>query len=376
MGSSFDSVEKQYINTKILIGLKENPRLKELNAVLQCLFHITPLTNYIKYKFDKIEDIEAYKKFHKKEICLTDCLKDLMDKVWPKDLKGKEGDSLKTAEKTEESKEILDMIYKIEPNYDENQEFLINFIIMRLHQELNKIHPNGEKYIQSNQTNKDAAFKTFREDFLKEHQSKISDYCFGTYYTRTFCFNCKNDFYNFQPYIYGIYSLDQVYNYKYETIQYGRNELYRNTMYNIYQINIYDCLYFDRQLKYTMLTCKHCKFMTQCSFKNVIFLSPKVLVFIFNQNIALCNAKFITEEKINIKYFVEQKVHINYDLVGIVFKNFSQNRYAAFCKSPIDKQWYFYNDAQVQKAISFQQIIMNNGIPYMLFYQLIEDNAG
>ena len=94
MGNSFNSIEEQYINTELLIGLKENEKLKEMNAILQCLFHVTPLVDYFKYKFDNIEDIESYKLYHKKKICLTDSLKDLIDKVWPKDVKGKRDGNL------------------------------------------------------------------------------------------------------------------------------------------------------------------------------------------------------------------------------------------------------------------------------------------
>ena len=370
MGNSYTSVETQYTNIKLLIGLKENVRLKELNAILQCLFHIVPLTNYIKYKFDKIEDIESYKSFHKKKICLTDSLKDLMDKVWPKDLKGKRDDSLKTVSKTEDSKDFLETIYKIDPNYNENQEFLINFIIMRLHKELNRIQYLGEECVKSNLKDKNAAFKIFRDDFLKKHQSKISDYCFGTYYTRTYCFNCKNNFYTFQPYIYGVYALDQVYNYKCQTINNGSNVLYMNRIFNIYEINVHDCLYYDKQLKCNMLTCEHCKFMTQSSFKNVIYLSPRILIFIFNQNVMLSNKRYIIEEKIDIDYFVEKKGYTKYFLVGMVFSIAFQKNYIAYCRSPIDNKWYCYNDSQVQMKNSFQEIIMAHGIPYILFYQL------
>ena len=373
MGNNFSSINEQYTNIRLLIGLKENEKLKELNAILQCLFHVTPLVDYFKYKFDKIEDIESYKSFHKKKICLTDSLKELIDKVWPKDVKGKSEGNLQEISKIEESKELLEMIYKIKPDYDENQEFLINFIIMTLHKELNKVKNPNQKYVQSSQLSKELGLNAFKENMIKEHQSKISDYCFGTYYMWTYCSNCRKNFYSFQPYMYGFYSLDQVYNYKFKTIQYRCNELYMNRMYNLYEVNIYDCLYFDTQVNYCMLTCKQCKMMTQCSFKNIIYLSPKILIFIFNQNIFLYNARFIIEEVINISLFVEKKNFINYNLIGIIYK-LSQNNYRAFCKSPIDKQWYGYDDSKVQMMNNLQQIIMGHGIPYILFYQVSENN--
>ena len=372
MGNNFNSIEEQYTNTELLIGLKENEKLKEMNAILQCLFHVTPLVDYFKYKFDNIEDIESYKLYHKKKICLTDSLKDLIDKVWPKDVKGKRDGNLQKITRIEESKEFLEKIYKINPNFDENQEFIINFIIMTLHKELNRVKTTNQNCIKSSQTNKELALKDFGKNMMKEHQSKISDYCFGTYYIWTYCSRCMNNFYNFQPYMYGYYSLDQVYNYKYKTIQYRCNELYMNGLYNLYQVNIYDCLYFDKQMNQNLITCKQCKMMTQCSIKNVIYLSPRILIFIFNQNIFFYNARFIIEEMINISYFVENKEYINYNLIGIIYKPF-QNSYIAYCKSPIDKQWYGYDNSKVQKMNNLQQIIMSYGIPYILFYQVMEN---
>ena len=112
--------------------------------------------------------------------------------------------------------------------------------------------------------------------------------------------------------------------------------------------------------------------MTQCSIKNVIYLSPRILIFIFNQNIFFYNARFIIEEMINISYFVENKEYINYNLIGIIYKPF-QNSYIAYCKNPIDKQWYGYDNSKVQKMNNLQQIIMSYGIPYILFYQVMEN---
>ena len=104
--------KKKKLKEKCNMIQKENEKLKELNAILQCLIHVTPLVDYFKDKFDKIEDIGADKSFHKKKLCLTDSLKELIDKVWPKDVKGKRDGNLQEISKVEESKELLGMIYK------------------------------------------------------------------------------------------------------------------------------------------------------------------------------------------------------------------------------------------------------------------------
>ena len=45
------------------------------------------------------------------------------------------------------------------------------------------------------------------------------------------------------------------------------------------------------------------------------------------------------------------------------------NNFIAYCKSPMDKKWYLYNDAIVTQYINVENEIKSNGIPYFLYYQ-------
>ena len=56
----YTSIKSQYCKTTLLIGLKQNPKLQELNAILQCLCHIETLVNYVKYKYEHINQIKSY----------------------------------------------------------------------------------------------------------------------------------------------------------------------------------------------------------------------------------------------------------------------------------------------------------------------------
>ena len=65
----------------------------------------------------------------------------------------------------------------------------------------------------------------------------------------------------------------------------------------------------------------------------------------------------------------------NYILYGVVkyFRdNSSSGHFAAYCRSPVDNLWYFYND-EIVTLISEQEktIIQNNGLTYILFYRKI-----
>ena len=48
--------------------------------------------------------------------------------------------------------------------------------------------------------------------------------------------------------------------------------------------------------------------------------------------------------------------------------------FIAHCLSPIDNEWYIYNDAYVNKIgkAQFQEKIINLGMPYLLFYKKLE----
>ena len=52
--------------------------------------------------------------------------------------------------------------------------------------------------------------------------------------------------------------------------------------------------------------------------------------------------------------------------------------FIAFCKSPVDGNWYMYNDAMVDKCVDPRYI--NNtyieNLPYVLFYQRVNDKKG
>ena len=50
------SIRDQFKDNTLLIGIETNTSMNELNATLQCLCHIEPLVNYIKYEFGKIKE--------------------------------------------------------------------------------------------------------------------------------------------------------------------------------------------------------------------------------------------------------------------------------------------------------------------------------
>ena len=313
-----------------IIKLKRNEALKSLNSVIQCLFHIEPFVNYIKSKFYEINKRDIYNKFKASGKCLTDPLKNLLDELFPE--------------------------------YNEKQDDLISFILSRLHAELNKTENINQTIIIKASNDKKKAFYNFFENFKKENKSIISDMFYGIYYSKYTCNNCGNNLYKFKNYIHRLYTLSQVYNYRYQAIESGTN--------NISEINIYDCLFYDKSINECQKECKKCHSPTTNEQK-IIYTSPNILIFIINRNDIDLKFKFLIEENINISGFVEKQRNTRYELIGIIY-NFDENRFKAYCKNYGNKQWTGYEDENILFSGDFQDIknIEKNAKPYILFYQI------
>ena len=364
-----NNIQRQYIMIELLEGLNPNNKLYELNALLQCLCHIEPLVNYFKYKFEEIKKISSYKKAKDNGLCLAECFKNIIDDLWP-DIDIKNKSEIITHYNTKSSKEFLDMIYKINPNYNENQEYLIKFLQNRLHEELNMVENKYNNYINNvnnDLRDKKKSFDNYLNNFKENNKSKISDIFYGTYYSYT-QFLCGHQEYNFQSYTFGFYSFQQVLQNKISTYQSGQNPLYINRIFNANEINIYDCLFYDSQIKSGYKLCTICSVEQQCNNKNIIYSAPKILCFVFNKNENVPMMNFNIENNINIYQFSEIKSMINYGLIGIIVY-FYPNRYVAFCKNPVNMLWYSYENDKVEKMFTIEEILNKRLIPYMLFYQ-------
>ena len=119
----YSSIKEQFVNNTLLVGLEPNSNMNELNTLLQCLSHIEPLVNYIKYTFKKKVNYSG-----NKEKFLIFTFADLINKLWPNNLMITNFKEVNTYKEIENSNNFLKMIYKINLQYNINQDYLINFI--------------------------------------------------------------------------------------------------------------------------------------------------------------------------------------------------------------------------------------------------------
>ena len=148
---------------------------------------------------------------------------------------------------------------------------------------------------------------------------------------------------------------------------------------NFNEVNLYDCFIYNQKIDCmqgeNQMWCKNCKQNSPTQYMSCLYSSPIDLILILNRGKGnIYNVKLNFEEIIDIGNFVTVKKSKNliYHLYAIVTHIGPSNmggHFIAFCKSPIDNNWYKYNDAMVDYVGDFYKDILNFGVPYILFYE-------
>ena len=218
-----------------------------------------------------------------------------------------------------------------------------------LHKELNaKKNKNYSQYnIKNYQSDKNKVIHYGSIDFMNNNNSIISN-CFTWFnIKRLQCTKCSNKTYYFQ--YFQTFDLNIALVAKYKKTQ---------------NLNLLDCVEFNRlNFLKNHIFCEKCKSYNKVTVCNKIYSSPNYFIFLLDMN-ENSNINFILEQKINLEKFVESKNKIptSYELNGIVFFDKKKNKYNALCVSPIDKNWYLYDDENVQmiNISNFLNLVNNN----------------
>ena len=391
-----------------LIGLNNIGATCFMNSTLQCLSQTPDLTNYFLKDSKKGRIINNnLAKENKNSLQLSPIYLKLIKKLWDK----KGGKSFPP-------NEFMSTIEKMNPLFKKGQagdskDFII-YILEQIHKELkSKVKTNYTVDQPLNQYDRNNAFNNFLIDFSSEC-SIISDAFFGFNETTNECLNCKN-YYNNQYlknpicYNYGIFNclifpLEEVKNYKnnismqsYFNMNNMNNMYYMNNMSNMsymsnmsnmnYMNNInqnnsvtlYDCFVYNQ--KVDLFTgenknyCNICKQLYDSYYTCKIYSCPNNLIIILNRGKNnMYNIKLYFSETIDITQFVvindgSQWIYNLYGVITHIGESGPNAHFVASCKSPVDNQWYRYNDAFVNPIKDVEKEIINFGTPYILFYQ-------
>ena len=388
-----------------LIGLQNVGATCCMNATLQCFCQIEDLVNYFKYKPYIDEVISKYKK--NDELCLTTSFKYLVENLWPSvyDYINNKYNHKNSNNKYFAPYKFKETISKMNPLFAGAQandsKDLVNFIVMTLHEELNKakknpVDNNSNNFQFIDQTNKQIIFNNYLKNFKNENKSIISDIFYGINFTTTQCLFCKIIKYNFQTYFFIIFPLEEVRKFKIELLtnqfmQMNQNLFIMNPMLfqqylftfqlncqNINKVDINDCFLYNQKIDLfkgeNSMYCNNCKKTCPSSYCTQIFIAPKILIIVLNRGKGIeFKVKLDFTEYLNLENFIEiKKSGFNYRLIGVIThmgESGVRGHFIAHCRSPIDNQWYKYNDDIVSKVVNFNDEIIKNSLPYILFYQ-------
>ena len=227
-------------------------------------------------------------------------------------------------------------------------DFILCFFSI-LHKELNvKKNKNYSKYnIKNYQSDKNKVIQYGSIDFINNNNSIISNLFTWFSIKRIQCTKCSNKIYYFQHF--QTFDLNIALVAKYKKAQ---------------NFNLLDCIEFN-QLNFLKNNafCEKCKSYNKVTVCNKIYAPPNYFIFLLDMN-ENNNINFILEKRINLEKFVESKNKIptSYELNGILFLDRKKNKYNALCVSPIDKNWYLYDDENVQmiNISNFLNLVNNN----------------
>ena len=362
-GKDKDDIKATFIYPT-LIGLENIGATCYMNATLQCFCHIDKFVNFFKYN-KQANNIYN----NKMENTLSYSFKVLIEKLWP------EGPNSKS-KKFYAPYDFKEKISKMNPLFEgiqaNDSKDLVNFIIMTLHDELNKANPLNisNNNINIDQRNKDLVFNSFIQNFTEDNKSIISDLFYGVYYTITQCQNCKTISFNYQIYFFLIFPLEEVRKFK---LQYNPN--------NNEMLNIYDCFQFNQKIDLMFggnaMYCNYCKQTFNATMSQILTVSPEILILILNRGKGIeFKIKLNFFEDLNLENFVEHKeTGCKYKLIGVIThlgESSMSGHFIAYCKDPISKDWYQFNDANVKPVQDFQNEVINYAMPYLLFYQKVQ----
>ena len=260
---------------------------------------------------------------------------------------------------------LLDFLGKINSVYRSrkrrNPNDLINFILNRLNKELIiKMKAANQILYPKNISDKTHVINIGCNNFQKYNNSIISNNLNWFEIKEIKCTICGNNMYYFQSY--NTFELDILLTYKYSQSK---------------PIRIYDCLKMYGQPFNPNQFCNFCKKATTVLRKRSIYSSSNIFIFSLDRkdlDSKFLQIPFIIDEKIEITNFLEMIDSPQYyQLTGIVSYYNKENKYVSFCMSPVDKQWYLFNDEKVSQTEIIQVIDLHNSkkefIPCLLAYK-------
>ena len=380
-----------------------------MNAVLQCFYHVRPLsTEFVNYNFhpNMIQQIPM-------TMAYLDVVKELSNN------KG-------TAARPILFKNIISMNPLFTGVQANDSKDLILYFLEKIDSELtmlkyftqNKNLMNTIRYMNNILSKQPPELQYAINMFMNYHNSIFADLFYGFSSQTIECSNqnCHQRLTNYQIFNFIIFPIENVYNSlkgknnnnyyeedkkhispsnmrpagkpSYSTTsnsEYGKwyndtskksysNNYYNRNDYGKKSVTLIDC--FENEINTiefkgdNQIYCNRCNKLLDAKGENRIFSSPHVLILILNRGKANkfdCDVEF--EESLNIEKYVESKqCPTKYKLIGVI-SHFGESsmsgHFIADCRH-FDGKWYTFNDSIVTGP-NFKY--SKKGTPYILFYE-------
>ena len=181
------------------------------------------------------------------------------------------------------------------------------------------------------------------------------------------------------------YKLNQMMNMNQNTLNENPLLFQQNLqkMQNTNSITLEDCFNYNEK-KETLegenaMYCNICQAQLTSFYQIKLFTGPEILIIVLNRGKGIeFKVKLEIDLFIDITNYVELKDNKGwkYELLGVVNhlgESGASEHFIAYCKSQIDGGWYLYNDELVFEVKDFPKEFRDNGLPYILFYQKINN---
>ena len=397
---SFSSIKNNFYYPP-LIGLDNIGATCYMNATLQCLCNIQKFVDYFKYNKHLNELVREDVNLNNSK--LASSFKLLVENLWPDKLSLNYGNNnpfpnqivdnsfLTKKNKSYAPKEFKEKISSMNSLFKgvaaNDAKDLVQFLIMTLHNELNK--PNNQIMnnicLNQDQRNPQVMFNIFTQDFVKNNSSLISDLFYAVNCNVNECQGCKIQTYNYQTYFFFVFPLEEVRKFKNQNKfnnNYNMMNFNNNINYNNGEINIYDCFMYEQRINNmggeNSMYCNYCKNTCNNNMCTYITYGPQIMIIILNRGKGIqFKVKINFAEELNLYNFIQYKeTGCNYQLIGVIThlgESGMGGHFIAYCKNPISSKWYQYNDSIVKEVnqSNFKTEVIDYAMPYLLFYQKV-----
>ena len=248
--------------------------------------------------------------------------------------------------------------------FNDAKNFIL-FLYETLHKELNIPNLNN---IIINSNNIPNELNQFKKKYYSQNCSIISKIFFYEQSNILKCQNCNFEKHN--------YNSMNIIEFPLETVRLYKQNINPN---GFSFINLYDCFDYNQQPRIqngaNQIYCMNCLSNANALSYNKLCTCPEVFTIILNRgkNFDL-QIEFSFPMNIYLDKYVLDKTDISsYNLIGVI-TYVSQGHFAAYCQSPINGEWYYYDDNLITKCNNnIESLIQTNA--YILFYHRGKKNC-